>query len=57
MLKCPFKNVPHHYKNKFLKIKNSTYVLIDTFIWVGFQLIYNTVLFIRVGAEPSPLRI
>lgn len=46
---------PCHYKNKFLKIKNHTYVLIDTFILVGFQLIYNTVLFIRVGAEPSPL--
>lgn len=55
MLKCPFKNVPHPYNNKCLKIKNSTYVLIDTFIWVGFQLIYNTVLFIGVGAEPSPL--
>lgn len=26
----------------------------DTFILVSFQLIYNTVLFIRVGAEPSP---
>lgn len=46
---------PCHYKNKFLKIKNHTYVLIDTFILVGFQLIYNTVLFIREGAEPSPL--
>lgn len=55
MLKCCLKNVPCHYKNKFLKIRNYTYVLIDTFILVGFQLIYNTVLFIRVGDEPSPL--
>lgn len=46
-----------HYKNKKIKFQNYTYVLSDTFILVSFQLIYNTVLFISVGAEPSPQRI
>lgn len=54
----PFFKMPLcHCKNKKMTFQNYTYVLSDTFILVSFQLIYNTVLFIRVGAEPSPQRI